>query len=90
VRWHWQRADGQMKDMACRELLRKLETRALIKLPPRQNYAPRCISVIEPVAQDPTLTCGACRNPLIRLTFRKITHHQQGDYMIFQNAIQTK
>jgi len=40
--------------------------------------------------QDPTLTCGACRNPLIRLTFRKITHHQQGDYMIFQNAIQTK
>jgi len=31
--------------------------------------------------QDPTLTCGACRNPLIRLTFRKITHHQQGDYM---------
>ena len=31
-RWHWQRPDGQMKDMACRELLLKLESRALIKL----------------------------------------------------------
>jgi Druantia protein DruA len=39
-RWNWQRPDGQMKDMACRELLRKLESRALIKLPPRQRYSP--------------------------------------------------
>jgi len=34
VRWKWQRPDGQIKDMACRELLRKLESRSLIKLPP--------------------------------------------------------
>jgi len=40
--------------------------------------------------QDPTLTCGARRNPLIRLAFRKIIHHQQGDYMISRNASQTK
>jgi len=26
--------------------------------------------------QKPTLTCGVCRNPLIRLTFREIIHHQ--------------
>ncbi len=38
--WSWQRPDGQIKDMACRELLRKLETRALIQLPPRQRYSP--------------------------------------------------
>ncbi len=38
--WNWQRPDGQIKDMACRELLRKLETRGLIKLPPRQRYSP--------------------------------------------------
>jgi hypothetical protein len=24
MRWNWQRPDGQIKDMACRELLRKL------------------------------------------------------------------
>jgi len=45
---------------------------------------------LAPLPQDPTLTCGARRNPLIRLAFRKITHHQQGGCMIFQNTIQTK
>jgi hypothetical protein len=25
-RWNWYRFDGQIKDMACRELLRKLES----------------------------------------------------------------
>ena len=44
--------------MACRELLRKLETRGLIKLPSRQNYGARRISVIEPVEIDQTaLSC---------------------------------
>ncbi len=33
--WNWRRPDGQYKDMACREMLRKLEKRSLIKLPPR-------------------------------------------------------
>jgi hypothetical protein len=33
--WNWRRPDGQYKDMACREMLRKLEERSLIKLPPR-------------------------------------------------------
>jgi len=27
---------------------------------------------------------------LIRLAFREIIHHQQGDFMISQNTIQTK
>jgi len=28
------------------------------------------------LAQNPTLTCGACRNSLACLTFQKIIHHQ--------------
>ncbi len=40
-RWNWRRTDGQMKDMACRELLRKLESRTLIQLPPRQHFGTR-------------------------------------------------
>ena len=40
-RWNWRRPDGQIKDMACRELLRKLESRTLITLPPRQRFGPR-------------------------------------------------
>ena len=51
-RWNWQRPDGQIKDMACRELLRKLESRALIKLPPRHRYGPGRPAEIEPIAVD--------------------------------------
>ncbi len=50
--WNWRRPDGQLKDMACRELLRKLESRLLIKLPPRQRPCPRRPPVIEIVEVD--------------------------------------
>jgi len=52
IRWKWRRPDGQIKDMACRELLRKLEFRALIKLPPRQRPGPGRLPNIEPVKVD--------------------------------------
>lgn len=32
--WNWRNAKGQVKDMACRSLLRKLDRRGLIRLPP--------------------------------------------------------
>ena len=51
-RWNWRRPDGQIKDMACRELLRKLESRALIKLPPRQRFGPRGLPEIESIKID--------------------------------------
>jgi hypothetical protein len=47
--WKWRRPDGQLKDMACRELLRKLESRSLIKLPPRQCPGPGRAPIIETV-----------------------------------------
>lgn len=34
--WNWKAANGQYKDMACRNLLLKLEKRCLITLPPRR------------------------------------------------------
>ena len=51
-RWNWYRSDGQIKDMACRELLRKLESRTLITLPPRQNYSPRRLPEIAEIEVD--------------------------------------
>ena len=51
-RWNWRRPDGQIKDMACRELLRKLESRTLITLPRRQNFGPRRLPEIEPIEID--------------------------------------
>ena len=53
VRWNWQRPDGQIKDMACRELLRKLDSRTLIKLPPRQCPGPGRLPTIETVKVEP-------------------------------------
>jgi hypothetical protein len=50
--WNWRRPDGQLKDMACRELLRKLESRSLIKLPPRMCPGPGRLPKIEPVSVD--------------------------------------
>jgi len=56
ILWDWRRPDGQIKDMACRELLRKLEFRTLIKLPPRQRPGPKRAPKIESVEID--------RNPI--------------------------
>ncbi len=51
-RWNWHRPDGQIKDMACRELLLKLESRMLIKLPLRQGSGPGSLRKIEPIEFD--------------------------------------
>ena len=60
-RWHWRRPDGQIKDMACRELLRKLESRTLIKLPPRQCFGPRRLPDIESIEVDQSpVSCLLC------------------------------
>jgi hypothetical protein len=37
VEWEWRNASGQMKDMAARSLLVKLQDRGLIELPPRRQ-----------------------------------------------------
>ncbi len=59
-RWNWRNSKGQLKDIACRSLLRKLEAKGLIDLP-----APRCISPnryrhqpVTPVAHDTTPIIG--------------------------------
>ena len=36
-RWQWRNHVGQLKDMACRSMLLKLEQKGLICLPARQN-----------------------------------------------------
>jgi hypothetical protein len=38
--WQWRNAAGQLKDIAARTMLRKLEQRGLILLPPRQRGVP--------------------------------------------------
>jgi len=38
--WDWRAANGQLKDMACRSLLLRLERSGAIRLPPRQRKSP--------------------------------------------------
>lgn len=50
-RWEWCNEAGQLKDMACRTLLLKLEARGFIRLPPRQAASSnarrnRCLAAI--------------------------------------------
>ena len=38
-KWNWVQPNGQLKDMACREVLLTLSRKGLLKLPPRQTSA---------------------------------------------------
>src|SRR6266702_6389712 len=54
--WQWHNAAGQIKDMAARSFLTKLETRGWIRLPPRQRrrgpgFAPRLAALSSPTPQ---------------------------------------
>jgi hypothetical protein len=37
--WNWVQPNGQLKDMACREVLLTLKRKGLLRLPPRKNSA---------------------------------------------------
>lgn len=39
--WDWRQANGRFRQIACRDLLRRLEGRGLIELPPRLRAARR-------------------------------------------------
>jgi len=47
--WHWRRPGRQLKDMACRTLLLKLERAGHITLPPRQRPSPNQFRTSSPV-----------------------------------------
>jgi len=79
-RWSWHRPDGQMKDMACRELLRKLESRNLITLPPRQCFTsqrrPAGIESV-PVDQTPIVSPLADIHPVKIVNARDHAHSEK-------------
>ena len=50
--WHWTNAAGQLKDIAARSMLRKLDQLGLIRLPPRKKAPPHSKNprrIIQPV-----------------------------------------
>ncbi len=69
TQWEWRNPAGQLKDIAARTMLRKLEQRGLLSLPPRQSSPPHSRQSqrsIEPVlhASDPITAPLAQLRPL--------------------------
>ncbi len=68
--WDWYRADGQMKDMACRTMLLKLERRGLLKLPKLRRESPtrlRGCRVPDILHSTATIECGLSSLQPVRL-----------------------
>jgi len=67
--WDWRNAAGQIKDMAARTLLLKLQKRGLIDLPPPRRRTHRPWTQAPPLVQEdfPSLTPKPIQDPLDRL-----------------------
>jgi hypothetical protein len=61
-RWDWRNARGQLKDMACRTLLLKLERAGIIRLPPRIRPSSNGLRNRRPPVAS--LACEPVRGPL--------------------------
>ena len=63
--WDWRQANGRFRQIACRELLRRLEARGLIELPPRLHAARRA-GYRNRTSTPPLLNCAPLEGGLGR------------------------
>jgi hypothetical protein len=78
-KWNWIQPNGQLKDMACREVLLTLSRKGLLKLPPRQTSAHnekrnKFIPVVE-INQTP-INCKLSDLPPVELKSVRNTKHE--------------
>ena len=66
-RWDWRSSSGQLKDMAARTLLLKLEERGLIRLPARRRASPNRMRHKQVPALDPSVSQEPIQTPLANL-----------------------
>jgi len=83
-RWRWYAASGQLKDMAARTLLLKLQDRGLIRLPPRrQTPVKRSVDpgpdLFESLSAEPVLSSLSALRPLQI----QVIGPRQPDYHVF-------
>jgi hypothetical protein len=65
--WNWRTGNGQLKDMAARSLLLKLEQRGLVALPPRRQKAARRSSAATVASDNELAAPAAIAEPLTDL-----------------------
>lgn len=61
--WNWRQANGRFREIACRDLLRRLEARGLIELPPRLRAARR-VGYRNRTGTADLLNCGLLQGAL--------------------------
>jgi uncharacterized protein DUF4338 len=87
VQWNWRSASGQLKDMAARTLLLKLEQRGLIRLPARRRASPNRMRHKQVSALDPTISQERLDTPLanlLPLDVREVSWAWPADRPIFE------
>lgn len=86
-RWDWRSAAGQLKDMAARTLLLKLEARGLIRLPPRRRASPNRMRHKRVAPLDPRVSQAplpAVLAPLLPLQVREVSAASDPDHALFE------
>ncbi|MEK6737231.1 MAG: Druantia anti-phage system protein DruA [Planctomycetota bacterium] len=87
--WNWRTGAGQLKDMAARSLLLKLEQRGILTLPPRRNEAPRRLPIAIITSADEFLPANITE-PLAALQPLRLETVTAGspDYAIFRRYLE--
>ncbi len=86
-RWDWRSASGQLKDMAARTLLLKLEARGLIRLPARRRASPnrmrhKRVAPLDPGLSQAPLTSAL--DALLPLRVREVSVSSDPDHALFE------
>jgi hypothetical protein len=85
--WEWRTATGQLKDMAARTLLLKLEQRGWIELPPRRCASPNRMRHRQVPALDPGVSQELIRTALASLRplqVREVSLEVPADRALFE------
>lgn len=88
--WNWLSPSGQLKDMAARTLLLKLEARGWITLPSRRHASPNRMRHKQVPALDPSLNQAPLRQPLsevLPLDLREVSSGQPADRALFEGLL---
>jgi len=85
--WDWRSASGQLKDMAARTLLLKLEQRGVIRLPARRWASPNRMRHKQVPALDPSISQEPLKTPLTNLQpldLREVSSASPTDRALFE------
>lgn len=85
--WEWRSATGQLKDMAARTLLLKMEQRGWIVLPARKRASPNRMRHKRVPALDPSISQERLETPLanlLPLDLREVSSASPADRALFE------